>query len=224
MSTDGPAADDDPYAVLGVADTAPPEVIRGAWLALSKIYHPDNGSAPDPDAMRAVNAAHDLLSDPARRAELDAARSTGPTPPPPDAGWHDDPVTPTEHGTPGWGEPTPTASPPPAAPNPPGAAAPPPPPPTTVTGSGFPPPPPKGRFAAAGPTRTNTLSWVSLLLAVFCFPPLGFVLALVARSQIKRSGGRETGLVWANLAIAWFLIGVTVFVLAVVVGASFSTT
>lgn len=61
------------YDNLKVARNAPSEVIRAAYRTLSKKYHPDHN--PDnPDAMRIIqmiNAAYEVLSDPAKRAEHD---------------------------------------------------------------------------------------------------------------------------------------------------------
>lgn len=61
------------YDNLKVARDAPPEVIRAAYRTLTKKYHPDHN--PDnPDAMRiiqVINAAYDVLSNPAKRVEHD---------------------------------------------------------------------------------------------------------------------------------------------------------
>ncbi len=60
------------YDQLQVARTAPLEVIKASYRALSQKYHPDRN--PDPDALRImkmVNVAWDVLSDPARRAKHD---------------------------------------------------------------------------------------------------------------------------------------------------------
>lgn len=104
----------DPYEVLGVARTAPSEVIRAAWIAQSKLYHPDNGTAPDAERMAEINEAHELLIDHERREQYDAQHgpsangSSG-------SGWEDDPV-PTS-GAAGWGDDVAAAeSAPPAAP------------------------------------------------------------------------------------------------------------
>jgi DnaJ-class molecular chaperone len=61
------------YDNLKVARNAPPEVIRAAYRTLSKKYHPDH----NPDNREAtriiklINAAYDVLSDPARREAHD---------------------------------------------------------------------------------------------------------------------------------------------------------
>ncbi len=61
------------YDNLKVARDAPPEVIRAAYKTLSQKHHPDrNGNSAD--AMRIIqiiNAAYEVLSDPARRRDHD---------------------------------------------------------------------------------------------------------------------------------------------------------
>lgn len=71
--------DDDPYAVLGVTPDAGDADIRRAYLALARAHHPDrmSGRSADDQAraatrMARVNAAWTELSDPVRRAALDA--------------------------------------------------------------------------------------------------------------------------------------------------------
>lgn len=77
--TDGP----DPYKVLQVDSEAEDEVIQAAYRRLARKYHPDVAPGPEAAArMAAINAAWELLGDPARRAALDreraaAARVTG---------------------------------------------------------------------------------------------------------------------------------------------------
>lgn len=61
------------YDNLKVSRDAPPEVIRAAYKSLSQKYHPDR-HADSEEAnriMRLLNAAYDVLRDPARRAEHD---------------------------------------------------------------------------------------------------------------------------------------------------------
>jgi curved DNA-binding protein CbpA len=90
----------DPYRVLGVDQRATHEVIREAYRALARKFHPD--IAPGRDAQRRmvqINAAWELIGDEQRRAEWDRAngltmaaqrdRATngdGVAPPPPQAG------------------------------------------------------------------------------------------------------------------------------------------
>ena len=51
---------------------ASPEVVRAAYRALARKHHPDNGAEPDAERMVRINRAHEILSDPARRAAWDA--------------------------------------------------------------------------------------------------------------------------------------------------------
>jgi hypothetical protein len=80
----------DPYFVLGIARTATDAEIRAAYLALVAKYHPDRhqGNPLEElagEKMAEINRAHEILSDPARRAAYDsggAAVSPGPGYPP----------------------------------------------------------------------------------------------------------------------------------------------
>ena len=70
------AVTSDYYSILGVSPTAEHVVIRAAYRALMRHYHPDTN--PDPEAQRKaqeITAAFAVLRDPARRAEYDAALS-----------------------------------------------------------------------------------------------------------------------------------------------------
>jgi curved DNA-binding protein CbpA len=63
----------DPYAVLGISHDASSAEISRAYRRLARGLHPDSRPA-DPgaaDQLRAVIAAHELLSDPGRRAAYD---------------------------------------------------------------------------------------------------------------------------------------------------------
>jgi DnaJ-class molecular chaperone len=65
---------DNHYTVLGVAPTASPQEITHAFHRLVRRYHPDtdvNVDRQEPDALRAVIAAYQVLRDPARRADYD---------------------------------------------------------------------------------------------------------------------------------------------------------
>jgi len=62
----------DHYAVLQVHPKAAPEVIDAAWKALLKRHHPDAGTSGV--HARALNAAHDVLSDTRQRATYDRER------------------------------------------------------------------------------------------------------------------------------------------------------
>jgi DnaJ-class molecular chaperone len=63
----------DPYDTLGVPRDASPEAIKQAYRKLARQHHPDlNPGKPEAEArFKAVAAAHDLLSDPDRRARYD---------------------------------------------------------------------------------------------------------------------------------------------------------
>ena len=64
----------DYYAVLGVGSDADQELIRSAYLALAKQYHPDSATAASPknDAkFHSVSEAYENLRDPDRRREYD---------------------------------------------------------------------------------------------------------------------------------------------------------
>jgi len=70
----------DPYRLLQVHPEADAEIIQVAYRKLARRHHPD--VAPSPDAARRMaelNAARDLLLDPARRAAYDRERIAGRT-------------------------------------------------------------------------------------------------------------------------------------------------
>lgn len=68
-------ADKDPYKVLQVDSEAEDEVIQAAYRRLAQKYHPDVASGPEAAArMAGINAAWEILRDPARRAAHDLAR------------------------------------------------------------------------------------------------------------------------------------------------------
>jgi len=65
----------DLYAVLGVLPDAQPEVIRAVYLALAKKYHPDSSrSTENVEKFKELNAAYEILRNPDKRKEYDAAR------------------------------------------------------------------------------------------------------------------------------------------------------
>lgn len=69
------------YRTLGVDPEADPVVIRSAYLALMRRYHPDGGGAEaDPARAKAVTAAWEVLRDPTRRAAYDETRQARFTP------------------------------------------------------------------------------------------------------------------------------------------------
>jgi len=71
---------DDPYTLLGIPRAATEKQVRSAFLQLAKTSHPDvnPGDKKAEERFKAISSAHDLLSDPVKRArydrgELDAA-------------------------------------------------------------------------------------------------------------------------------------------------------
>lgn len=60
----------DYYKILQIDPGAENEVVRAAYRVLSRKYHPD-GSSPEPERMRMLNEAHDIIDDPERRARYD---------------------------------------------------------------------------------------------------------------------------------------------------------
>jgi DnaJ-class molecular chaperone len=66
-------ASDDPYQTLGVSRTASPDEIRKAFRKIAKANHPDlnPGDTAAEARFKAANAAHELLSDPEKRARFD---------------------------------------------------------------------------------------------------------------------------------------------------------
>src|SRR5829696_6609561 len=64
----------DYYTLLGVAPGAEDELIRTAYLALAKRYHPDTAAASSPhnvEQFRLIAEAYEVLRDPRRRAYYD---------------------------------------------------------------------------------------------------------------------------------------------------------
>ncbi len=74
------AATPDHYAVLGVSPDADEAVIRAAWKALLRKFHPDTArDIPDAaERTRAVNDAWAVLGDPNRRIAYDLERAAPP--------------------------------------------------------------------------------------------------------------------------------------------------
>lgn len=60
----------DPYAALGLEPSCTPTEIRNAYRQLAKRWHPDRNAGSDEanEKLRALNAAYEILIDPARRA------------------------------------------------------------------------------------------------------------------------------------------------------------
>lgn len=70
-----PPQSHDPYAVLGVASSAPQSAIRNSWRRLAVRYHPDKHSPTSRDAASAtfqrIAKAWEILRDEERRAQYD---------------------------------------------------------------------------------------------------------------------------------------------------------
>ena len=60
LQIEEPKEQRDPYEVLGIRPDTGPEIIKAAYLALAKIYHPDNGTQPDAAKMAEINEAHEI--------------------------------------------------------------------------------------------------------------------------------------------------------------------
>jgi curved DNA-binding protein len=58
------------YVLLQVSPEASQEEIRSAYRRLARRYHPD-GTDPNPQLMRLLNAAYEVLRDPAKRRQYD---------------------------------------------------------------------------------------------------------------------------------------------------------
>ena len=66
----------DPYKILQVDSEAEDEVIQAAYRRLARKYHPDLAASPDAaNRMAAINAAWELIGEPAKRAAYDRARA-----------------------------------------------------------------------------------------------------------------------------------------------------
>ncbi len=74
----------DPYEVLGIRRDASGADVSRAYRKLARDLHPDSrpAGADAADRLRALMAAHDLLSDPARRVAYDRQVTRRPADPP----------------------------------------------------------------------------------------------------------------------------------------------
>ena len=70
------------YDVLGVEPDVSAEALRAAYMKAARRAHPDHGGSHA--AMRAVNVAWEVLSDPDRRQRYDESLGDAPPPPGPD--------------------------------------------------------------------------------------------------------------------------------------------
>ena len=71
--SDGAGAVRNPYEVLGVSPDASPEEIRDAYWRLVRFHRTEGEAAWMPTHLGEIQEAYEVLSDPSRRAELDAA-------------------------------------------------------------------------------------------------------------------------------------------------------
>ena len=71
--SDGAGMVRDPYEVLGVSPDASPDEIRDAYWRLVRFHREEGDAALMPTHLGEIQDAYDVLSDPSRRAELDAA-------------------------------------------------------------------------------------------------------------------------------------------------------
>ena len=68
----------DPYKILQVDSEAEDEVIQAAYRRLARKYHPDLAETPEAAArMSSINAAWEMIGDPAKRAAYDRYASGG---------------------------------------------------------------------------------------------------------------------------------------------------
>ena len=66
----------DYYEILQVSRNADAETIDKVYRILAKRYHPDNGLSGDLQSFNALLEAHEVLSDPAKRADYDRRYDT----------------------------------------------------------------------------------------------------------------------------------------------------
>ena len=79
---DGPGTARNPYEVLGVSPDASQEEIRDAYWRLVRFHRTEGETEWTATHLAELQDAYEVLSDPFRRAELDAANGDSPAPPP----------------------------------------------------------------------------------------------------------------------------------------------
>ena len=77
MSTPLAGKFQDYYEVLGIDPRADSETLQTAYAELAHKYHPNNPETGDQEAFDAVNAAYEVLSDPAQRFAFDNLKGVG---------------------------------------------------------------------------------------------------------------------------------------------------
>jgi curved DNA-binding protein CbpA len=77
MSTPLAGKIQDHYDVLGIDPRADSETLQRAYAELAQKYHPNNPDTGDQEAFDAVNAAYEVLSDPAQRHAFDNLKGVG---------------------------------------------------------------------------------------------------------------------------------------------------
>jgi curved DNA-binding protein CbpA len=77
MSTPLAGKFQDHYDVLGIDAKSDSETLQCAYAELARRYHPNNPDTGDQEAFDAVNAAYEVLSDPAQRHAFDNLKGVG---------------------------------------------------------------------------------------------------------------------------------------------------
>ena len=77
MSTPLASKFQDYYDVLGIDPRSDSETLQSAYAELARKYHPNNPETGDPEAFAAINAAYEVLSDPAQRFAFDNLKGIG---------------------------------------------------------------------------------------------------------------------------------------------------
>jgi molecular chaperone DnaJ len=69
-----PAASEDYYALLGIAENIGEAELRRVWRRLAKRFHPDHAGAHTTASFQKISAAYAVLCDPVARADYDRRR------------------------------------------------------------------------------------------------------------------------------------------------------